>query len=104
MSLIIGTDPDAMTLLLEDASDFEGTLTRASGDWPAGATLSIVLPGASWEATITGADAAWYEPLPTAGWSPKTGDDVALLYTEPDGTDPSIVYHQTLAKGRVVRK
>lgn len=101
MSLIIGTDPDALTLLLEDSSDFEGTLTRTGEDWPAGATLSIVLPGATWDATITGPDAAWFQAHPPAGWSWASGTDVSLLYTETDGVD---VFSQTLAKGRVVRK
>ena len=80
-SIVLGAETGTLRVLLTTGADFRTTLYLLDGtDWPTGTTLSLTFAtGATWAATITGADAKWDVDKATAD-TIADGTGVQLRY------------------------
>lgn len=77
--IVIGNRPAPLRVVLTTGSDFYRVLRYADG-WPAGATLSLVLPTTTWTASISGTDATFNVARAVADMI-EDGTAAQLIYT-----------------------
>lgn len=87
--MILGYQPNKLTVHLTDGADFAMTLNLVDPDgttldWPTGAVLALVFEGQQeWAAVVTGQDAVWSVDKDVAG-QVRDRSTVRLRYTNGD--------------------
>lgn len=61
MTIVLGSAPEKLVVLLVKDSDFFSTLRSAEGEWPATAVIELRIADTTWTAILDGEDAIFNE-------------------------------------------
>ena len=81
--MVFGLEPGVLRVILTTGADFDQELEIQGGDWEEDEGLSIVLPGVTWDAELSGSSAVWHVDSEDADTIPN-GSLAQLKYTKGD--------------------